>query len=42
MAETLVSAKPARGQRRLEDWLRANAATVGREYASELRRHFRT
>lgn len=42
MADTLVSAEPPRGQGRLGDWLRANAETLGREYASELRRHFPT
>ena len=36
MAGLLVSAEPARGRDRLDDWLVANAATLGRSYQSEL------
>jgi NADH dehydrogenase len=41
MAGLLVSAEPARGRDRLDDWLVANAATLGRSYQSELGRNFR-
>ena len=40
MAGLLVSMDPARAKTRLSDWLRENSDTVGREYASELIRHF--
>ena len=41
MDELLVSAEPPRGKQRLDDWLLANANTIGTRYASELSRHFR-
>jgi len=41
MAGLLVSSAEPTGTTRLSDWLRANAATVGRRYASELARHYR-
>jgi NADH dehydrogenase len=41
MDELLVSNEPPRGTRRFDDWLLANAGTVGLRYASELSRHFR-
>ena len=40
MANLLVSSAPPTGQTRLSDWLRQHADTIGRQYASELRRHF--
>lgn len=40
-ANLLVTEGPATGATRLSDWLRANAATIGRQYASELERHYR-
>ncbi len=41
MAGLLASEEPPLGSKRLNDWLRENAATVGRRYASELARHYR-
>ena len=41
MQELLVSHERPRGTRRLEDWLLAGAETLGRQYASELDRHWR-
>jgi NADH dehydrogenase len=41
MAGLLVSDEPPRGRERFEDWLSANASTLGRSYQSELRRNFR-
>ena len=41
MAELLVSGEPPRGTQRLDDFLLANANTIGARYASELSRHFR-
>ncbi len=41
MAGLLVSDEPPRGRDRFEDWLSANALTLGRSYQSELRRNFR-
>lgn len=41
MANLLVSDKPSVGRTRLTRWLEENAGTVGRAYASELRRHYR-
>jgi NADH dehydrogenase len=41
MEELLVSGEPPRGTHRLDDWLLANASTLGTQYASELSRHFR-
>jgi uncharacterized protein YbjT (DUF2867 family) len=37
----LVSAQAPTGSTKLSDWLDANADTVGRNYASELARHYR-
>jgi NADH dehydrogenase len=39
-ADLLVSAGAPTGWTRLPDWLAANRQTVGRHYASELKRHF--
>jgi uncharacterized protein YbjT (DUF2867 family) len=41
MSELLVSHERPRGTRRLDNWLLANADTVGTAYASELARHWR-
>jgi uncharacterized protein YbjT (DUF2867 family) len=41
MANLLISDQPATGHTCLSDWLKANAATVGKQYASELARHYR-
>lgn len=41
MSELLVSRERPRGTRRLDNWLLAHADTIGREYASELARHWR-
>ena len=41
MAGLLVSGEPPRGRTRLSEWLEENAATVGKEYHSELKRHYR-
>lgn len=41
MEELLVSHQRPRGTRSLDNWLLANAATLGRSYASELDRHWR-
>jgi NADH dehydrogenase len=40
MADLLVSKEPPRGKTRLSDWLSANRESVGKKYASELKRHF--
>jgi uncharacterized protein YbjT (DUF2867 family) len=40
MAGLLVSSAPARATTHLSDWLRENRSTVGKVYASELKRHF--
>jgi NADH dehydrogenase len=37
----LVSKNPATGQTRLSEWLERHAHTVGRKYASEVKKHFR-
>jgi NADH dehydrogenase len=37
----LVTAGPATGETRFTDWVRANGEMLGREWASELGRHFR-
>ena len=37
----LVSDQPPTGQTRLTEWVRLNAATLGRRFASELDRHYR-
>jgi len=41
MHDILVSHERPRGRTRLRDWLRTNADTVGRVYASEIERHYR-
>src|SRR5438876_1861109 len=41
MQELLVSRERPRGAQRLDNWLLANADTVGQTYASELERHWR-
>jgi NADH dehydrogenase len=40
-ANLLVSQQPASGQTRFTEWLSRNAAKLGSEYASELKRHYR-
>ena len=40
MGNLLVSKHPARGRTAFRDWLEANKNTVGKEYASELKRHY--
>ena len=40
-AGLLVTEGPSTGATRLSDWLRANATTIGQQYASELERHYR-
>ena len=40
-ADLLVTEGASTGATRLSDWLRANATTIGRQYASELERHYR-
>jgi NADH dehydrogenase len=40
MANLLISSQPPLGQTHLADWLEQNRDTVGRRYASELRRHY--
>lgn len=41
MSELLVSHERPRGTRRLDNWLLAHAEMLGRDYASELARHWR-
>ncbi len=41
MANLLVSASPPTGNSWLSDWLEQNREGVGRQYASELKRHYR-
>jgi uncharacterized protein YbjT (DUF2867 family) len=41
MSGLLVSNEPPRGKTSLRDWLEANKRCVGKQYASELARHFR-
>ena len=41
MEELLVSHEKPRGTRRIDNWLLTNADTLGRNYASELDRHWR-
>ena len=41
MDELLVSNEKPRGTRRLDNWLLASSETLGKEYASELGRHFK-
>src|SRR6185369_4953443 len=40
MANLLVSAHPATGRTLFSQWLAENAGNLGREYASELARHY--
>lgn len=40
MSNLLVSAERPRGKTRLSDWLRAHRQEIGKEYASEVRRHY--
>ena len=40
MADLLVSKEPPRCKTSLRDWLTENKATVGAQYASEIKRHF--
>jgi uncharacterized protein YbjT (DUF2867 family) len=40
MADLLVSRQPARGKTAFKDWLEANRDSLGKEYASELKRHY--
>lgn len=40
MANLLVSKEPARCKTSLRDWLAENKTSIGKEYASELARHF--
>ena len=40
MADLLVSRQPARGKTAFNDWLEANRDSLGKEYASELKRHY--
>lgn len=42
MEELLVSHEKPRGTRRFDNWLLTNADTLGRGYASELERHWRS
>jgi NADH dehydrogenase len=41
MHDILVSHEPPRGTIRLSDWLKVNKDWVGRQYASEMERHYR-
>jgi NADH dehydrogenase len=41
MDELLVSHEPPRGRRRIDDWLLRSAESLGKNYESELNRHFR-
>lgn len=40
MADLLVSKHPALGRTAFKDWLEANKDTLGKKYASELKRHY--
>lgn len=40
MANLLVSKHPALGKTAFKDWLEANKSTVGKKYASEIKRHY--
>ncbi|RMF42440.1 MAG: NAD-dependent epimerase/dehydratase family protein [Anaerolineae bacterium] len=42
MSDLLVTESPPAGQTALSQWAQENAATLGRTYASELRRHYRS
>jgi NADH dehydrogenase len=41
MEELLVSAEKPRGARRIDNWLLGTSDSIGRNYASELDRHWR-
>ena len=41
MSNLLIVDGPPTGRTRLSDWLHEHAATVGKQYASELARHYR-
>jgi NADH dehydrogenase len=40
MSNLLVSKQPAHGETSFKDWLETNKLTLGKEYASELKRHY--
>jgi len=40
MADLLVSHRPPTGRTSLESWIKSHSATIGRNYASELTRHY--
>lgn len=40
MGNLLVSKEPAQGKTAFKDWLEENKATVGTQYASEIKRHY--
>jgi NADH dehydrogenase len=40
MANLLISKEPSRCKTSLQSWLEENKTTVGKQYASELARHF--
>jgi NADH dehydrogenase len=40
MANLLISSSAPTGQTLFSNWISANAATLGRRYASEIRRHY--
>ena len=42
MDEALVSHEPPAGRRSFESWLAANAHTLGKDYASEYERNWRS
>ncbi len=42
MAELVTTEGPETGIRRLTEWLAQNAAVVGKAYASEVSRHYRS
>lgn len=42
LANLLVSREPPSGKTVLDSWLEQNASTIGRHYASELARHYRS
>lgn len=41
MANLLISCRPAEGQTSFTEWLQRNGQSLGRNYSSELRRHYR-
>ena len=42
MAELVTTEGPATGTRPLTEWLAQNSAVVGKRYASEVSRHYRS